>query len=263
MAILARNSRWMANKPFHEWSDFDYAKQSSQRAAIIPPILVTWIAFVDLCWPQTNFSVLYVIPLVLLARTTKLVVLRRIVGTLVLLTLGIFFLKNSIHLGLNSSNFLNHRLVNRGLVAITIVVVGEVAAMWFRWRAEQSDGELPDYFRLQQREINATLAVLVCAPLVTLIAALDFFLPAHYNLAILYPIPLFVAAWTRSQRVLWATLSLLLLLTFACYVSGTPGSEEVQQLSVTRNRLLAAFGMSAVTFCLAYWMDGDGDDFAP
>ena len=94
--------------------------------------------------------------------------------------------------------------------------------------AEQSDRELPDHFRWQEQEVNATLAMLICALLVALIAVVDYFSPANFNLAILYPIPLFIAAWTGSRRLLWSMLATLLLLTLVAHL-------WVRQPSSTRN----------------------------
>ena len=135
-----------------------------------------------------------------------------------------------------------------------IVVMAHALNRWTDWQAEQLDPEVPENLRSQNQEITATFAMLCCAPLVVLIATIDFLMPANYNLAILYPIPMFIVGWTSSRRLLWAMLAVLLTLTAAAYLWGPRSPDPDQELSLVRNRILAGFGMVTVTIVLHYWM---------
>ena len=58
-----------AIEPFNEWHDFSYLEPAKcDRAKWLVSLLVLWIALLDLCL-RSNFSILYVAPVILLART--------------------------------------------------------------------------------------------------------------------------------------------------------------------------------------------------
>ncbi len=246
-----------AIEPANEWHDFSYLDPAkSHRAQWLVSLLVLWIAILDVCL-RSNYSILYVVPVILLARTGGLSPLWRSVGILVVLTYGIFFLKGIVNPPPHAASFFDFRLVNRTLVVLMILGIGRMLQLWNRWREEQSDPEVPEGFRFQDQEISATFAVLTCAPLLLLIAAIDFVSPANYNLPILYPIPLFICAWTGSRRLLWCMLTALLLLTVTAFLFGRPSTIDVPDFGLERNRLLAITAMVSVTVALHYWMDRD------
>ncbi len=241
--------------------DFDLLQPvKSSRGTAISLLIVAWIAIVDFYWTRTNLSILYVVPLLVLAWTDNLRPLWRAAGLLVGLTYGVYFLKNAMHDGMSTASYFDYRLVNRTLSAITLIVLGRILLGWIDWRRELGDSEVPEFVRRQDQEISATLAALCSAPLIALIAAIDFYSPANYNLAILYPIPLFVCGWTSNLRLLWGMLAVLLMLTAVAYVVGPPASNAGDP-SLTRNRILAGVGMLGVTVMLSYWMkDSEATD---
>ncbi len=229
---------------------------ASRRRSLLLLVLVFWIAVLDLCMPRTNFSILYIAPLVLLAKRGDLRHAWRFAALLVALTFGIYFLKNTLAPADDHPRYFDYRLINRTMVAVMIVVMTRMLEVWRQWRAEQADAELPEELRYQDREISATFALLACIPLAAIIAAVDFFVPANFNLAILYTIPLFVCGWTGSRKLLWTMLAVLLLLTVACYLwGGGAPSDPMIVASLVRNRVLAAAGMVIVTLILHHWMD--------
>ena len=81
----------------------------------------------------------------------------------------------------------------------------------------------------------------------------DFVSPATYNLAILYPIPLFVCVWTQSHRVLWGMLITLLALSAIAHLFGGP-RVDVSDTLLLRGRLLAAIGLVILTTLLSLWI---------
>jgi hypothetical protein len=162
---------WFSSEgPSYEWHDFSYLRPAaSNRQVAVSLFLIAWIAALDLCTPRTNFSVLYVAPLVLFAQSGSMRSGWRIAGLLVALTFGIHFIKNAIYPPPADMPFL-YRQVNRTLVSVMLIAMSQVMRLWIRWHDEQDDLELPASFRSQEEEISATFAVLCCAPLIVLIA---------------------------------------------------------------------------------------------
>ncbi|MBI3836485.1 MAG: hypothetical protein HY288_00950 [Planctomycetia bacterium] len=239
--------------PSGEWHDFSYLQPArSNRNIATSLFLMLWIAILDFCTPRTNFSVLYVAPLVLLAQSGAMKSGWRIAGLLVLLTYGIYILKNAINPS-EGGHLFDYRLVNRTFVAVMIVVMSQVLRLWIRWREEQHDAEISEDFRRQDQEISATFAMLCCAPLIVLIALTDFLTPANFNWPILYSIPLFACGWTRSRPLLWSMLILLLVLAAAAFIWGAQPSTDAG-VALQRNRMLAGLGMTIVTLMLHYWL---------
>jgi hypothetical protein len=87
--------------------------------------------------------------------------------------------------------------------------------------------------------------------LILAIAVIDFLAPANYNIAILYPVPLFICAWTRSRWLPWAMLAVLLVLTVAAFMLGPASTWKGSEIELFKNRMLAAICMVAVTAFLA------------
>jgi hypothetical protein len=246
--------------PVPEWHEFSYLSNARTRGSGTPALfLVLWIALVDVCWPKTNVSILYVAPLLMLAQTTQPRTLWRTAAILTMLTFGGYFLKNLLVPEQAGDDLFGYRLVNRTLVAATMVALVPLVMLWQRGRREAIDAELPDTFRREEQEIGATLAAVCCAPLVGLIAVIDLLSPANYNLAILYPVPLLICAWSRSRTLIWTMLVALELLSFAAFLWGPPlvASDE---MSLTRNRVLSGLGMLVVTAILHFWLGSDRDD---
>jgi hypothetical protein len=246
---------WFSDRgPSNEWYDFSYLQPArSNRNAAISLFLMLWIAILDLCTPRTNFSILYIAPLIFFAQSGWMRSGWRVTGLLVALTYGIYFLKNAIQPSGSDLPF-HFRIVNRTLVAVMLVVMGQVLRLWIRRREEQYDAELPESIRRQDEEINATLAILCCAALIVLIALSDFFTPANFNWPILYSIPLFICGWTRSRPLLWTMLILLLVLAAAAFIWGAPPMSPRPGSYLVLNRMLAGVGMAVVTLILHYWL---------
>lgn len=233
----------------------DAAQARSRRRMSLVLLLIFWIAALDLLLQRTNFSILYIAPLFLLVRRGDLRHPWQTAALLVGLTYGVYFLKNAVNPVDTYPRYFDYRIVNRSLVAIMILAMTRMIELWCRWKAEQSDAEVPEALRYQDQEISATFAVLVCIPLSAGIAVVDHFAPASFNLPILYTIPLFACGWTGSQRLLWGMLVVLLALTTAGYLWGGSPMDHDLKASLARNRLLAAAGMIVVSAILHFWMN--------
>lgn len=257
MDAIEHRSFYFSRRFNFDWralSSFQAVKPAHKTG--IPLLMVAWISIADLCWSRTNLATLYVVPLLIIASRGELKPLRRAVAWLVVLTYAIYFLKNTIGTGISSASYFDYRLVNRTMVAVTIIAMGQVLKIWIVWMREQDNRELPAAFRNTDQEVSETLALLCCAPLIVLIAAIDLLAPSNYNLAILYPVPLFICAWTRSRRLPWIMLAMLLTLTTVAYFVGSSSAEVSYEPSLLRNRVLAGLGMIVVTTIVSHWMTG-------
>lgn len=245
------------------WQFFSYFHPArTRRGTGLLLILVAWIAAADLLWPRTNVAILYIIPLVVAALLGLFERLWLFAALLLVLTLAIYWLKNSLPAGGDdlAAQLWNYRLLNRLLTAVTIAALTWSLGNWSRWVEEQRDPQLSAAYRNSEYEIAATVAVLCCVPLIAAIAIIDLLMPANYNLAVLYPIPLFICGWTRSRRLLWSVFLILLALTIFAYQIGPIPSVDAEEFSFIRNRIIAAFGLLSLTALLSFWMRSHADD---
>ena len=107
------------------------------------------------------------------------------------------------------------------------------------------------------QEFSTSFALLCCIPLVLLIATIDFGSPMPVNLAILYPIPLFICGWTRNRALVWFMFGLLAVLGFLGFIF--PHGFVPEDSSLVRNRLLARGHLNVVALSLDYWLRRDSE----
>ncbi|MGD9723844.1 MAG: hypothetical protein AB7O59_20780 [Pirellulales bacterium] len=254
MASISTLLRFASREPSYEWYDLADRPLARTRGRWgLALVIMLWIAGVDAFWPLTNVAICYLVPLLLLARIGDVRSLWSLTGLMVVLTFGMFFLKNSIAPPDGEASYFDYRLVNRGLVATTLVVLAFFAQLWIRHCQDEAVEDVPDRVRREDREISSTLAMLCCLPLVAVVGAIDFVSPANYNLAILYPIPLFICAWTGNRWLIWGMLVVLVLLSIAAFMWGPPTVDNVDA-ALARNRALAAAGMFAVAAVMHTWL---------
>lgn len=163
--MYARSLRaWFSSLDPSEWHDFDYLRPAAGHRGMLVPLLVIFaIAVADVCFAHTTMAILYVVPLLLLAQAGEIRYQGRIIGLLAALTFSAYLIKKMMDPNGSSTSYFHYTLLNRALVVAMLIAVGWVLRFWVRWREEQSNPELPDELRYQDREISATLAMAVCA----------------------------------------------------------------------------------------------------
>lgn len=181
----------------------------TRLSLIICTLLVIVIATVDLHSRSLNTSILYLLPLLL---GTKLPGPRSFwvlaIGLIALTFIGYFLGPHRT----SSSHFISFRLVNRMLVALSIIVtaarisavVGPHPGTSRSLTGEESENE------------TAIYDLLITAGMLTSIFVADLMTPAQYNLPILYAVPLTVVAVLGRPRLLW----ILFVLSISCTVVG-------------------------------------------
>ena len=154
-------------------------------------------------------ALLFSVTLVLVARAGYPQLLWRTTCALMFLTYADFFLKYTLAPPESGPQFFDYRLINRTLLVLSLLLLGKLLELWLAAERDRHDPQLPPEFVREEQEFNGTLAVVCGLPLFVLVAAVDFFTPASINGAILYPVPLFLMAWTHSRRWMWFWVLLL------------------------------------------------------
>lgn len=201
-------------------------------------------------------SVLYAVPLVLVAWAGYHRALRWVTVALVVIVYAVFFGKWAMYAPPGSSPF-NFALVNRTLVVVSLCLLEVLLKMRVSTECLRGDVELSESLRHEEDEIDETLAILMGVALTSAIALADFLSPANYNFAILYTVPLFLCAWTRFQRLLWGTLAVALLLSVLGFICGPPmTSSDTTMTRMVINRVLSGLVLALLAVLLHFQIDG-------
>jgi hypothetical protein len=193
---------------------------------------------------------MYVVPLAMTGRPDRLRAMWPMIALFTVLLFGTFQIKKTLDPIGAMNSYVHFRLMNRVLVAVMLATVGGLMRMWARGKADADDPELPETFRHQDREISETLAVICCAPLTLMLGVIDLLMPANYNLAILYVVPLFICVWTTNRKFLWSMFAVLATLAVAAPFLGPDSTDPDTLGAVVRNRGLALIAMFLVTLDL-------------
>ena len=210
------------------------------------------LACLDILLPRVTISILYAIPLLLLAKAGYVRPLWRSALVFVLLTYGLYFAKYTIWPPETGAAYFDYRLVNRTFVAVMIWFLAVFMEMWREAQDLAGARSVDELFDPLDSEIQSTLALVLGVPLILLIAVVDFFMPGHLNVAVLYPLPQLACALAGNRRLLWTATALLVVLVFAGYWLG-PASEGAPETFVRINRVLSAIVLLSLAVLLHLW----------
>jgi hypothetical protein len=144
-------------------------------------------------------------------------------------------------------------LVNRTFVVLTICMLEVLLKLRMSTASLSADVEIPESMRREEEETDETLAVLLGVAFAAGIALADFFSPANYYFAILYIVPLFFCAWTRSRRLLWGGWGLTMVLTVLGFVCGPPATAMHPHMAhLILNRMLAGLALTLLAVLLHF-----------
>jgi hypothetical protein len=239
-------------------------KPSRLGSAVGPPIrskplmasafiLIGVFAIADFGSRGVLISVLYAVPLVVMARAGYSNTLRWVTAALVVLIYAVYFGKWAIHSHAQGATPFDYKLLNRTFVVLAICMLEVLLKLRVSTEHLRGDVELSEALRHEEDETDETLAILLGVGLTTAIALADFLSPANYNLAILYMVPLFLCAWTRSRRLLWGMLAVSLMLSAAGFVCGPPTTSAHTHIALMiANRVLAALAITLLAVLLHF-----------
>ncbi len=212
------------------------------------------IALAAVFLPYFQYSVLYAIPLTLLACSGQRRALNWVALAVLALALITFFLKFWWQPPDAGPQFFNFRLINRLMVVAMLWLLSKVLSLWLEANEYRHDPLWSDEFDRTQSQVGAMLGMLIAMPTVVVIALLDGLTPGHFNLAVLYVVPLVTCAWARNPRLLWTLCLLLEVLAIGgLYWGPQPDADEPFQRFL-QSRIFNGGVMIIVTALLHYWM---------
>jgi hypothetical protein len=212
------------------------------------------IALAAVFIPNFGFSILYAIPLTLLGCSGQLRAMRWMTPVVVALAFITFFLKFWLEPPASGPQFLNFRIVNRAMVAGMLWLLSRVLGMWLQVDHYRHDPLWSDEFDRAQGQMSAMVGMLIAMPTVVVIALMDALTDGHFNLAVLYMVPLVTCAWARSVRLLWTLCGLLEVLAIGGFYWGPPPSGDEPFQRFLQNRIFNGLVMIIVAGLLHYWI---------
>ena len=212
------------------------------------------IALAAVFIPNFPFSVLYAIPLTLLACSGQRRALHWMTPVVIALTFIAYFAKFWLEPPATGPQFLNFRIVNRAMVAGMLWLLSRVLRMWLEVEHYRRDPLWSNDFDRAHGQISAMLGMLIAMPTVVVIALVDAVTPGHFNLAVLYVVPLVTCAWVRSIRLLWSLCALLEVLAIGGLYWGLPPASDEPFQNFLRGRVFNGIVMVIVAGLLHYWI---------
>jgi hypothetical protein len=226
----------------------------SERAGWLVTVAVAMvlvIAPLDVLFQHFQVSMMYVVPLTLMACCGRLRALRWLTLAALVLTLATYFIKYTVWVPETGPQYFSFRLFNRALVMAMLWLLSRVLSLWLETDNDRQDPLWSDDFDRAQSQISAMLGMLIAMPVVVVVALVDALTPGNFNLAVLYMVPLVTCAWVRSERLLWSMFALTQFLSFGGLYWGPPPNNAVF-FYVLRNRFFVAAVTAIVTGLLHY-----------
>lgn len=238
-------------------------RRSPSTGMILCVVLVGLIAALDLRIPKVNLSMLYVFPLIIFAQTQRRGGILRLGVALVLLTYACFGLKYRLDIQ-SDYHWLWHHfgLLNRSFVAGSLLITTLLLHVYRRFRAYLEDrhsGQFSpsdtDEFLYEQifRAFEGFLGVGICIVMALACFAVDVITPPDVNIAILYAIPLVIAALARNRLLIWILVPVLEAASYFGFAMGPAAVQGVNLPWIITNRWLAAGSLVIIAFFL-HWM---------
>ena len=209
---------------------------------------------------RMNLAILYSIALVVAARGGERRLVLALAPPLALLAYAGYVFEFRHVVFSDPGQLISYRLLNRTMCAAAILVVAGLLyyQMGFRERLARSRVDHPrDQNEYEEilRALEGLMAGLIASVMVLFVLLTDLLVPAQFNLPILYSVPLLVAAWIRSRRMLWWLVGLLLLLSVAGFIWGRPPTTTLAGVDVLlTNRTLATIALLAIGVVLHFWL---------
>jgi hypothetical protein len=212
------------------------------------------IALAAVFVPHFQFSVLYAIPLTLLACSGRLRAMHWVTALVLVLCFVTYFLKYYLDPPIAGAQYLSFRIVNRMMVAGMLWLLSRVLGLWLEVENDRQDAGQSGEADYAPTQISTMLGMLIVMPAVVVVVLLDGITPGHYNLAVLYVVPLVASAWVRSERLLWSLCALLEVLAIGGLYWGPPPDANEDFNRFLLSRIFNGVVMFVVAGLLSYWM---------
>lgn len=214
-------------------------------AAVFCAALVVLPVLNDVFRPHINFSILYLLPMIVCAWMGNQRLLRGILALCVVLVYAGF----GVRMWYYPSPNWQWGLLNRSFVVVALIIGGYLLEVMLNnlrqralWRPARMDAEhviIEEIIFSSQRFVAIFSAIVVAG----VIFLLDLITPGQVNAAILYSLPLLMIVWTRSHFWLWIVVGITVFLTGLGWFVG-------EQPTVSRS----LFGYLEINRCIAATM---------
>ena len=220
------------------------ASPSVWRPLTVCAILTLTTALIDVFTFGINVTMLYVIPLLLLGRPETRRFLWPFTGIALCLTYGLYFSDFGNAVFTHPEKVLTWRLINRSMVAVSLCIVTTVLSRWLRSQQRMAINRIAALDRSLFDELADSLqqmtCLFLCVVLIACIATTDLITPGEFNLPLLYAVPLIVAYWAGSRRLLRSLLPIMMLLGILGYCFGRQADIAPNWFSkILTNRILS------------------------
>lgn len=212
--------------------------------------MVLCIPPLDIYFTNTQISILYVVPLTLLAFGGRLRPLRWLTLVAMFLTVATYFIKYWWTPPDVGNPYWSFRILNRGMVLVMLWLLSRVMGLWVESQHNREDPMWADELDLALHNVSALIGMLIAMPVAVAVAVINVLTPGNFNLSVLYIVPLVTSAWVGSKQLLWAMFVLMEVFTFGCLYCG-PAPNEDFRISLT-NRAITGVAMLLVTALLHY-----------
>jgi len=214
----------------------------------------------DLASYRVNLSVLYLVPLFLLARAAQPRLI--VIWTALLLTLTYcgYLLKV---VWIVPEPIWSYRLLNRTLTASAIILTSILLVQFARWREQLQNSRAGARHSDPEQEVYEEVIYVVerivigaaCILYIVTVGVGDLLSPVQYNLPILYSVPIVLCGLTRSRLFLWSVTSSVLILVPAGYLLGPSLTLPANLISfIVTNRAVAAISITCLALFVHVWI---------
>jgi hypothetical protein len=232
----------MAKSNLHEAGRHDFSGRRGWIVGIaIATVLCIAPAAVFIPYFQW-WSILYAIPLTLLAVSGQLRAMRWLTLVIIALAFITYFLRYWLEPPATGPQFLSFRIINRLIEVCMLGLLSKVFSIWLTVDRYWHDPLSSDEFKF------------IAMPYVVIIALVDALTPSYINLSILYLVPLVACAFVRSDRLLWTMCVLLQVLAIVGVFWGPQPSGEDTYQHLFISGVLNVATMLVVANLLHYWI---------
>jgi hypothetical protein len=219
------------------------------RTAVVFILAIVLFAL-DINVPRVNLLLCYLVlvgvgAFVLFSKAAWLLAALAATLTLVAHVVKTFIYDDSLPLRL-----LDFRLFNRLMLVLVLLLLAPMILIYFRHihpgtndSVNLADSDNSDNFE----KLMGWFIPLVWAGLAILltltIAVIDLAMPASFNLASLYVLPLLIFARLKSKAVVWCSSAIFLLLICYGYTASPPSPEALEISNLVANRALASLAI--------------------
>jgi hypothetical protein len=232
------------------------------RSMLLAITLTIVIVCGDFLTSDINFSILYILPLLVISRMHRPRAVWQWAVALSVLTFAGYF-AGVRGAEINSwQDLVNFRLVNRAMMAATLMAsaalihiqIGLRELIDRRARLVHASAEEEHAFDQILASFDRFATTILCLVLIGLVTLTDVLTPPQFNIPILFALPLVASARIQQRWIVWAIVPLLLLMSVVgLYLGPKPLPTHIKDAMII-NRIFASLVLIGVAAILHGWI---------